>query len=52
MLDAIQTFDVQLLEIIRNSLVIDAEWFRWVVLVIADSQPILFSLFLIGMWFY
>ncbi len=52
MLDTLQTFDVQLLEIMRNSLVIDTEWFRWVVLLIADSEPILFSLFLIGLWLY
>jgi undecaprenyl-diphosphatase len=52
MFDTIQSLDIHLLEIIRNFFVIDAEWFRLLVLLIADSQPILFSLFLIGLWFY
>lgn len=52
MFDTIQAFDIHLLEIIRNFFVVDAPWFRWFVVIIADSEPILFSLFLIGLWFY
>jgi len=31
---------------------IDADWFRFLVLMVADSGPIIFSFFLIGLWFY
>ena len=52
MLSTLISIDIQLLEIMRNFFVIDAEWFRILVLLVADSQPILFSLFLIALWFY
>jgi|GEM_PF-2051289 len=52
MLDTLQILDVQFLEIIRHFFMIDADWFRFLVLMVADSGPIIFSFFLIGLWFY
>lgn len=52
MLDTLQILDVHFLEIIRNFFVIDTVWFRSIVVALADSEPIVFSLFLVGLWFY
>lgn len=52
MLASLQTFDAHLLEIIRQALVIHAPWFETLILIFADSEPIIFSVFLLGLWFY
>lgn len=52
MLDTIQILDVKFLEIIRNAFVIQADWFQFVILILSDSEPLVFSLFLMVLWFY
>lgn len=52
MLASLQTFDAHLLEIIRQALIIHTSWFEALILIFADSEPILFCLFLVGLWLY
>ena len=49
---SLQALDVQLLDIVRNTLVINSSWFSTFILLISDSEPILFALFLVVLWMY
>ncbi|MCB9806321.1 hypothetical protein H6768_00135 [Candidatus Peribacteria bacterium] len=52
MLTFLQTFDTHLLEVVRNIFSINASWFQTVVLIFADSEPIIFCIFLVALWLY
>lgn len=42
--------DIQCLEWIRTTFILHASWFPTVITLLADSEPLLFSLLLIGIW--
>lgn len=50
MLDALQTLDTQWLEWVRTTFIIQAGWFQVLIVILADSEPIIFALFLVGLW--
>ncbi len=51
-LSSLQALDTRILEIIRSSLTIDTPWFHAFIATFSDSEPILFSAFLIGLWLW
>lgn len=51
-LTALQSLDVQLLDIVRNSLILHTSWFSSFILVISDIEPLFFALFLVALWMY
>jgi membrane-associated phospholipid phosphatase len=44
--------DIQCLEWIRTTFTLNTSWFPTVITLFADSEPLLFSLLLIGLWSY
>lgn len=44
--------DIQCLEWVRTTFIIDTPWFGTLITLLADSEPLLFSLFLVGLWTY
>lgn len=51
MLQFLQTLDTQLLELFR-SVVVPFEWMHPIIIFFADLEPIVFCLFLFGLWLY
>lgn len=51
-LTSLQAIDVQLLTLIRETFVLHISWFSTLILLVSDSEPILFALFLIVLWMY
>lgn len=51
-LSSLQALDTQVLELVRSTLTINAPWFHTLIAVFSDSEPIIFSLFLIGLWLW
>lgn len=52
MLNYLQSLDIQLLEMMRNLAIVQIDWFRPIIFLFSDSEPIVFWLFLIGLWLY
>jgi membrane-associated phospholipid phosphatase len=52
MLATLESIDIAALNFIRANFYLDAPWFTSFVLFFSDLQPLVFSLFLIGLWFY
>lgn len=52
MLSALQTLDAQWLEWIRSAFVVESGWFQTLIILLADSEPILFGIFLVCLWLY
>ena len=50
MLDTLNALDIAALEFIRTTFFVDTTWFRTFVLLFSDSEPILFSIFLVALW--
>lgn len=50
MFSSLIEIDISLLQGIRETLYIDADWYRVLVHIIADLQWVLIALFLIGLW--
>jgi len=50
MLDILNALDIAALEFIRTTFFVDTTWFRTFVLLFSDSEPILFSIFLVALW--
>ena len=48
----LEHIDIQTLEIIRSYFSFSGEWFRFIILLVADSEPLLFALFLVVLWCY
>lgn len=51
-LSTLQVLDTQALELVRSTFIIDASWFHALIAIFSDSEPIAFSLFLIGLWLW
>ncbi len=51
LLATLQAMDIRVLEFIRTTFIIDTSWFRVVLLVFSDIEPLFFALFLLGLWF-
>lgn len=52
LLSSLQALDVQALESVRHALTLHTPWFQTLILTLSDSEPILFALFLIGLWLF
>lgn len=52
MLASLQTLDTSALEFVRTLFSFDSLWFQRGVLFFSDLEPILFWIFLLGLWFY
>ncbi len=51
-LSTLQALDIQALDFIRTTFVINASWFHTLIELFSDSEPIAYMLFLVGLWIW